>query len=280
MMYISNLKVKNFGNIADFDYTFEPHGSNIVEIRPEEYEDMILAIKEILSIYIKADLFIDFAETIDTAFGSCGELCATFKRDDDVISLKVYVTQIDQEEKWYHYVISINDMVLPQNISRAIWDSVCNYLYPEGLRNALLYRYSGKEEDTTDFWPIIKGALDFESSNVWNQEKERVFLPGHNLVVPRDEIYFNELKNFINQNRYSFLDKGKDLVRFLYTGFSQRTIARKSEYYGPHPLVIADIDDLLDNPSLMPPEAKDFLFAEDGLVFKKGLRQYIILKKK
>ena len=97
MMYISNIKIKNFGNIADFDYTFEPHGSNIVEICPEEYEDMILAIKEILSIYIKADLFIDLAETIDTAFGSCGEICATFKRDDDVISLKLYVTQKEQE---------------------------------------------------------------------------------------------------------------------------------------------------------------------------------------
>ena len=88
MMYISNLKIKNFGNIADFDYTFEPHGSNIVEIRPEEYEDMILAIKEILSIYIKADLFTDLGKTIETAFGSCGEICATFQRDDDVIILK------------------------------------------------------------------------------------------------------------------------------------------------------------------------------------------------
>ena len=130
------------------------------------------------------------------------------------------------------------------------------------------------------FWPIIDEALKYESSHINHEEKENAFLSENKLLVPRDEVYFNELKYFSTENSYSFCDKGKDLVRFLYTSVSQRTIIRKSEFFGPHPLFVADIDDLLDDVSKIPQEAKDFLFDENGLLNKKGLRQYLIFNRK
>ncbi|MBR2029341.1 MAG: hypothetical protein IJ999_00350 [Clostridia bacterium] len=280
MMYITKLQIKNFGNIREFEQTFEPYGCNVVNVYPEEYEDLILAIKTILSIFPNGESTFDICKKIDYAFGSHGEIVSTFQHDEDVICLKQSVNEVRQGIPYYNYMVSVNNIVLPSNISKAIWGGISDYLYPDCLRKSSLYRFSGKEQYVSIFWPIIDEALKYESSHINHEEKENAFLSENKLLVPRDEVYFNELKYFSTENSYSFCDKGKDLVRFLYTSVSQRTIIRKSEFFGPHPLFVADIDDLLDDVSKIPQEAKDFLFDENGLLNKKGLRQYLIFNRK